>query len=276
MESEHDEPLFNNNILKHRFLPEGIVLSKPKRELIETLPVGSKKKQSLIRLIADGIRIDPDSSSTYAGFLCVICDQKLPSLDFVNQHIAERHNEPIDLLLKTANKPVVGLDSIIEYRNDKNEIIQYECTLCKLFFLKHVIFWHVISYPHKEKFFNSKYSEHPISQMVDRKTKLEKIDQLLIEHENKLSDRGKFLSKPFTSGMIESVNISKLNMAYIRKLFPTETSKVNQLCLKEERALHNLKTHLSLQVQNPRQFARGKEILQEMNKALIDYSDYKV
>lgn len=48
-------------------------LGKPKRELIETLPVGSKKKQSLIRLIADGIRIDPDSSSTYAGFLCVVC-----------------------------------------------------------------------------------------------------------------------------------------------------------------------------------------------------------
>ncbi len=96
-----------------------------------------------------------EDSSSGLLYECVICDEKLANLEEVNLHLSSTHHEPVELLRNTAHKPIVGLDLIIEYRDDLNEIKEFECTLCSLFFSTHTIFWHVISSFHKEKFFVS-------------------------------------------------------------------------------------------------------------------------
>lgn len=73
-------------------------------------------------------------------------------MDQVTEHLANKHQEPLQLLRTTSVRPIVGLDLIIEYRNEMDEICEYECTLCSLFFSKLHIFWHIISLLHKEKF----------------------------------------------------------------------------------------------------------------------------
>lgn len=57
------------------------------------------------------------------------------------------------MLRNTPCQPVVGLDLIVENRNDNNDIVEYECSICSVFLHQKMIFWHVISFPHKEQFF---------------------------------------------------------------------------------------------------------------------------
>ncbi|KAH9388959.1 hypothetical protein TYRP_008308 [Tyrophagus putrescentiae] len=231
------------------------------------------KKQTVLfqRNATDGIRMNDDSSS---GLLyeCVICDEKLANLEEVNLHLSSTHHEPVELLRNTAHKPIVGLDLIIEYRDDLNEIKEFECTLCSLFFSTHTIFWHVISSFHKEKFFAYKHPDDFINHIENPKAKAEKIDEALINyHEKNNSDRGYFLYRRFEKGRMESatVNMTKINMTY---LYPTESTKVNANIQKDEKWLIPVQKNLNLTILNDQQFQKGKELLQKMNQAILEFT----
>jgi len=265
------EPLFNEDILDFKFLPNNSEMTESIFNQYQNLPGGGRtKKSTLIRYLHEGIRLNPNEEGT---FLCVICNVNLSNNDEVSDHIENAHKEPLELLRNTTRKPVVGVDLIIEYRNDKGDIIEYECNLCCLSFNKQTVFWHVISYPHKERFFKAKFSTDAICQLTDPNVKHEKIDQALINYEKSKPDRGRFLYRRFENGMIESVSHiqSKLNMTYIRKMYPTEKVKLDQLYEREEKIITPLKNSLDIKIENNEHFQQGKAVLQKMNKALIEY-----
>ena len=97
---------------------------------------------------------------------------------------------------------------------------------------------------------------------------------MLISHESSQADRGRFLYRFFDKGMIESISQMqwKLNMNYITKLYPNESSRINKELEKNERWMIAVRDNLDFKIENEEQFQRGKELLQRMNKALLDYS----
>lgn len=81
-----------------------------------------------------------------------VCDNSAACIN----HFAA-HQDIGDLLCKTKYGPVVGLGHIVQYRktDDDKSVGHHECTLCNLFFDEISIFWHVLSFVHKENFYVS-------------------------------------------------------------------------------------------------------------------------
>lgn len=105
--------------------------------------------------------------------------------------------------------------------------------------------------------------------------KAEKIDEALINfYEKNNTDRGYFLYRRFEKGRMESATpiLMKVNMSYVKKFYPTETSKLNAHIAKEERWLTPVQSNLNLTIQNDQQFQRGKELLQRMNQAILEFT----
>lgn len=105
--------------------------------------------------------------------------------------------------------------------------------------------------------------------------KAKKIDEALINyHESANSDRGYFLYRRFEKGRMESAttNLMKINMTYIKKLYPTESSKVKTNIQKEERWLIPVQKNLNFTILNDQQFQKGKELLQKMNQAILEFT----
>ncbi|OTF76162.1 hypothetical protein BLA29_001226 [Euroglyphus maynei] len=208
-------------------------------------------------------------NNNYNDFIRIqICDKKLSNWNTVNAHISNDHNDIGQLLRRTRIKPIVGIDQIEEYRDDENKAVEYKCNLCDLIYSPKYIFWHIISYDHKENFFKTLYSMDFLDQIKDGRLRHEKIDKALISYEKDHPDRGHFQRKEFHSGMVVShFGIkNKMNVSYVQKLYPQQTQRVNSL---ESRLKH--KPLLNIQVQSDRQFEQAKVLLQKINQSLIEY-----
>lgn len=59
---------------------------------------------------------------------------------------------------------------------------------------------------------------------------------------------------------------NKMNMSYVRKLYPQQTQRVSYL---ESRLKY--KPLLNIQVQSDRQFEQAKNLLQKINQSLMEY-----
>lgn len=200
------------------------------------------------------------------------------------------------LLRRTRIKPIVGIDQIEEYRDNENKMVEYKCNLCDLFYAPKYIFWHIISFDHKENFFvrihytfiimlyycvefifkiffffhhqKTLYSIDFINQINDGRLKHEKIDKALLNYEKDHPDRGYFQRKEFHPGMVAShFGIKhKMNINYVQRLYPQETKRVHNL-----ESQIKYKRPLNIQILSDRQFEQAKILLQKINQSLMEY-----
>ncbi|XP_027199993.2 uncharacterized protein LOC113794102 [Dermatophagoides pteronyssinus] len=261
--------VFNDDSLQFRLLPNDIAKIDVERdkEFIQNINDEKMRVEFLINDLHNGIRTNVDEKGSRSLF-CVICDMKLSNWKMVNAHISNDHKDIGQLLRRTRIKPIVGMDQIEEYKDNEDKAVEYKCNLCDLIYSPKYIFWHIISYDHKEKFFKTLYSIDFINQIKDGRLKHEKIDKALLNYEKDHPDRGNFQRKEFNPGMVTSHFglKNKMNMSYVRKLYPQQTQRVSYL---ESRLKY--KPLLNIQVQSDRQFEQAKNLLQKINQSLMEY-----
>lgn len=125
-------------------------------------------------------------------------------------------------------------------------------------------------------FKRSKFSNEIFLNTKDKKKLRVLIDEALVAYEKSNPNRGEFIHAPFEKWMISSATRS-LNMRYIQSNFPSEVSRM--------RAVYQNSQHLiakcenggaDIKVHNQHQLQQGKEILQKLNKAVLDFTSVKL
>ncbi|KAH7640382.1 hypothetical protein HUG17_7849 [Dermatophagoides farinae] len=247
--------VFNDDYLQFRILPNKIeeIDWERDKDFIHNIH-DSKKNEYVIHDLHNGIRTNVDEKG-YRHLVCVICDIKLSNWNSVKAHITNVHDDMCQLLRRTRIKPIVGIDQIEEYRDNENKMVEYKCNLCDLFYAPKYIFWHIISFDHKENFFKTLYSIDFINQINDGRLKHEKIDKALLNYEKDHPDRGYFQQKEFHPGMVAShFGIKhKMNINYVQRLYPQETKRVHNL-----ESQIKYKRPLNIQILSDRQFEQEK------------------
>ncbi|KAI7695254.1 hypothetical protein SSS_09782 [Sarcoptes scabiei] len=231
------------------------------------------KKYIQLSLAHQGIRKSKNNL-----ICCVICNKEFKKMDPVFEHIEQNHHSINQMLRQSHLRPIVGLDNIEEYRNEKNQLIEYRCNLCNLYYCREKITWHILSYYHKEQFFKFKFPKSPLIQIEPIEQRRMEMDRFLMEYD-KRNDRGNLVRKTFTKGMIQKSQARqfdyRLNLEYIKNLYPSEGRRLYHLLSvnAQPKLLVPMKKGFAIDLKTEEDFEDGKNLLQRINESLLEFTD---